>query len=312
MSADSRVKKYQIDFIDNLPYQLGTTFDENCIGLELQKDFDDQKFYSSTKYSEVFLFGNFYESVCNLWFTKDILSGIGYRFENKYFELFKEGINNELPDEYKLEDNPLIMGNPPSTYIGNRIILLESLNEKFFFLTISLHPRMDPIKTLMEPIVKIKQKKLLEQQVQYSGSKFEKYNDEVLERFSHYFSRLDIKGIQSILSGDIGFNEEWIEESCLEMIEGVFDNLNSEGVTSLKAYPGVCSGCSTYKNIEYKGFTFIDERSGGFFDIIIDYDDKEVTFIQECLGLRNENNHLNKEERRFIFPLLSCRFGWKE
>lgn len=150
MSSDSEVEEYQINFIDCLPYQLGTTFDENNFGLELSKDFVDQKLYSCNKYSEVFLFGNFYETTCYLWFTKDILSSIEYRLENKYFKQIEDAINSELPNEYKLMNCPLTKGNPPSTYIGNRIILLENLTEKLFLLKISLHPRMNPIKSLLD------------------------------------------------------------------------------------------------------------------------------------------------------------------
>lgn len=41
MNNYPEVKEYQISFIDNLPYKLGSTFDENNIDLELQKEFGD-------------------------------------------------------------------------------------------------------------------------------------------------------------------------------------------------------------------------------------------------------------------------------
>lgn len=142
MYTNYNLKQHDINFIDNLPYQLGTTFDENNLGLELRKDYGVRQFYSSYRYSEVFLFGNFFESVCYLWFEKGILSGIEYRFANKYLEYFRDSINNDLPEGYKLISNLLKKGNPPTASIDNIIIKLVDLTEEFFLLTVSIEPKV--------------------------------------------------------------------------------------------------------------------------------------------------------------------------
>jgi len=141
MSNYPKVKEYQINFIDNLPYKLGSTFDENNIDLELKKKFDIINYYRSYKHSEIILFGTIFESDCYLWFAKDFLCTIEYKFENKYFDWFKECINSELPDEYKLEEDPFEIGNSPTTYIKDILICLLKLDKNFFLLRVSYHGR---------------------------------------------------------------------------------------------------------------------------------------------------------------------------
>ncbi|WP_248722743.1 hypothetical protein [Seonamhaeicola sp. ML3] len=136
-------------FLSSIPYELGSAFEENNIDLKLRNEFDNNvNFYSSYRYSEVYLFGKVFESVCYLWFTHNMLSRIEYRFEIKYYELFKECINKDLPEESKLEPDPFVKGNPLEGYSGNLIIGLDKLSKNFFILKIELHPRKEPMKSL--------------------------------------------------------------------------------------------------------------------------------------------------------------------
>lgn len=66
---------------------------------------------------------------------------IEYKFENKYFDWFKECINSELPDENKLEEDPLEIGNSPTAYIKDIMICLMKLDENFFLLRVLYHGR---------------------------------------------------------------------------------------------------------------------------------------------------------------------------
>ena len=135
-------KEYNISCIDNLPYKLGSTIDENNIDLELQEVYDNNiRVYKSYRYSELILFGTVLEPVCHLWFAKDHLLSICYELENKYFEMFKEGINSELPDGHELKEDPSQDGNPLTVYIDNIEIFMQKLNEKFFLFKVSYYPR---------------------------------------------------------------------------------------------------------------------------------------------------------------------------
>jgi len=139
MSNYLKIKEHQINFVDNLPYELGSIFDENNIDLELKKKYDDIRVYRSYRYSELILCGTIFEPECYLWFAKDCLLGINYKIENKYFEIFKEAINSELPDGYKLEDDPLEVENVLTIYIEDIMICLKKLNENHFILKVQYH-----------------------------------------------------------------------------------------------------------------------------------------------------------------------------
>jgi len=139
MNNYPEVKEYKINFIDNLPYKLGSKFDENNIDLELKKKNDDISVYRSYRFSELILFGTISEPECYLWFGMDCLLAINYKIDNKYFEIFKEAINSELPNGSKLEDDPLKVESVPTVYIEDMMICLQKLNKNFFLLTVQYH-----------------------------------------------------------------------------------------------------------------------------------------------------------------------------
>lgn len=146
----------------------------------------------------------------------------------------------------------------------------------------------------------IEKKRLLEQLEQYAGSKFKK-SFSGAKGFVYYFSKLDVEGIKNVLSDDHRHGG-YPKKVYLELIEMAFDSLKHKGITSLEAHSGVCSGCikGCY------GFTFIDAKKGYYIDIIIEYNEKEITYAKECYGLRNNYNNLNKKQRLIMDPLLSC------
>jgi hypothetical protein len=139
MSNYLKIKEYQIHFVNNLPYKLGSSFDENNINLELKEQFDDIKVYRSYRYSELILFGTIFEPECYLWFGEECLLAINYKIENKYFEIFKEAINSELPDGYKLQDDPLDVESLPTIYFEDIMICLKKLNKNHFILKVQYH-----------------------------------------------------------------------------------------------------------------------------------------------------------------------------
>ncbi len=126
-----------MDFISNILYQVGTSFEENNIDLELRKKLDAGKLYSSYRYSEIYLFGKVFESVCYLWYMDNKLTTIEYRFHNRFLEHFIESINDELPQNNKLNKDPFIEKHEYYAFQESVAIHLVDLNTNFFLLRIS-------------------------------------------------------------------------------------------------------------------------------------------------------------------------------
>lgn len=152
----------------------------------------------------------------------------------------------------------------------------------------------------------LEKQKLLEQLEELSGSKFAQVFKEPLERFTYYFSKLDIEGIKNILSDDCRHGG-YPKVDYLELIEDAFNYLKSEGILSLEAHSGACAGCFN----GCKGFTFIDDKKGYYIDIVIENNEKEFRCLKECYGLKNNNNNLNKKQRVIMDPLFSCNLSLK-
>jgi len=78
----------------------------------------------------------------------------------------------------------------------------------------------------------LEQKKLLEQLEEFSGSKFNMLFEGAREGFAYYFSRLDLVGIDSLLSDY--YNYDGVSKDYyLKLIEEAFNNLKSKGIRSL-------------------------------------------------------------------------------
>lgn len=137
-----------MNFINDIPHRLGTSFDENNIDLELQKDFKVSKLYNSYRHSEVYLFGKVFEPVCYLWFMKDRLCAIEYRFSKRFLGFFIKCINQELPIENQLGQDPNIYKHKYYGFYDEVAISLISLDENYFLLSISEHPSLPRIDKL--------------------------------------------------------------------------------------------------------------------------------------------------------------------
>jgi len=85
----------------------------------------------------------------------------------------------------------------------------------------------------------LEKKKLLEQLEELSGSKFEQVFKGSLDGFAYYFSRLDIEGLDSLLSEHNSYDGT-SKAYYLKLIEEAFNKLKRQGITSLLAVPGVC------------------------------------------------------------------------
>lgn len=135
-----------MNFINNIPYKLGSLFNENNIDLELRKEFNATKLYSSYRYSEIHLFGKTFESVCYLWFMDNKLVNIEYRFHKKHMQLFINSINEELPINNPLDKDPFVKEHQYYVFQDGVAIHIINLDRDFFLLRVSNMPSLPQIK----------------------------------------------------------------------------------------------------------------------------------------------------------------------
>jgi hypothetical protein len=139
--------------------------------------------------------------------------------------------------------------------------------------------------------------KLLNELAKMGEVTFVKKFENPIDAFAYYFSKLDINGIDSILSNQNNY-DGITKLEYLNLIKEHFLSLKNNNIHSLKAMSGVCNGCKKGCN----GFTFLDEKKGFFMDLIIEVKDSEIVNFMECFNLINEVDEPNKKEQITIKP----------
>jgi hypothetical protein len=140
-------------------------------------------------------------------------------------------------------------------------------------------------------------RKLIQQLEELGEVTFVKKAENPLEAFAHYFSKLDINGLENILSNQNNY-DGITKQEYLELIEKHFVSLKKKDIHSLKAIPGVCDGCEK----GCSGFTFLDEKDGFFMDFMVMVNDSEIINFMECYNLKNDIEIPNKKEQIFVKP----------
>jgi len=139
--------------------------------------------------------------------------------------------------------------------------------------------------------------KLVKQLEELGEVTFVKKIENPKDTFAYYFSKLDINGIDSILSNQ-NYYDGITKLEYLNLIKEHFISLKNNDIFALKAYSGICDGCKK----GCSGFTFLDEKKGFFMDIIIEVKDSEIVNFMECFSLKNEIEIPNKLEQIFVKP----------
>ena len=139
--------------------------------------------------------------------------------------------------------------------------------------------------------------KLIKQLEELGEVTFVKKFENPIDSFAYYFSKLDINGMDSILSNQ-NYYDGITKLEYLNLIKEHFISLKNNDINSLKAIPGVCNGCKKGCN----GFTFLDEKDGFFMELIIEVKDSEIVNFMECFNLINEVDEPNKKEQITIKP----------
>lgn len=120
------------------------------------------------------------------------------------------------------------------------------------------------------------------------------FNDDVTA-FAHYFSNLDIIGLDSVLKDNVLY-DELSKPNWIILFEKRFKSFRKNNINHLDPIPGICSGC---KN-GCSGYTFLDKEDGFYVDIVFEAN-KEGNFdFTECVNLKNEIVIPNKKEQIFF------------
>ena len=95
----------------------------------------------------------------------------------------------------------------------------------------------------------------------------------------HFLQHLDIEMIDCILESNRTY-QDFEKNIFVQKLGYALDEFIQSGDTYLNRYPGQCN--SEICNFKCKGFTFIGNHSGNYFDLIIDIKEGIVHDIYEC------------------------------
>lgn len=95
----------------------------------------------------------------------------------------------------------------------------------------------------------------------------------------HFLQHLDIEMIDTVLESNRTY-QDFLKNTFVQKLGYALDEFIQSGDTYLNLYPGQCN--SEICNFKCKGFTFIGNNSGNYFDLIIDIKDGVIQDIYEC------------------------------
>ena len=102
----------------------------------------------------------------------------------------------------------------------------------------------------------------------------------------YFLQRLDIDMVSSILE-DKRTYQNFAKPLFIRKLEDAVYEFIESGDTYLNRYKGSCNSKSC--NSKCKGYSFVGNNSGNYFDLIIDVKDGVVLDIYECFSFKFEN-----------------------
>lgn len=109
----------------------------------------------------------------------------------------------------------------------------------------------------------------------------------------YFLQRLDIDMVDSILNNEYTYQQHQ-KSIFIEKLDVAFDEFLNAGDTYLNRYNGFCN--SKTCNHKCKGFSFVGNKSGNYFDLIMDIKDGVVMDIYECINFKCETKSVKKNE----------------
>ena len=109
----------------------------------------------------------------------------------------------------------------------------------------------------------------------------------------YFLQHLDVTMVSNILN-DKQTYQNFEKPLFIKKLSDALDEFIEAGDTYLNRYEGVCN--SKTCNFNCKGFSFVGNNSGNYFDLIIDVNDGVVNDIYECFSFKCENQEIKKNE----------------
>jgi len=109
------------------------------------------------------------------------------------------------------------------------------------------------------------------------------------------FAAMDIEGLRLYLKEEHDYQNA-SKEVFLDKIEGIFEELQKSGDSSLKVYPGACRHSACNPDLSRTGYRFIGDISRNFFDLRFITEPKENDQIVDITEIFNCNYFLTNED----------------
>ena len=109
----------------------------------------------------------------------------------------------------------------------------------------------------------------------------------------YFLQLLDIDMVSCVLE-DKRTYQNFAKPLFIKKLEDALDEFIEAGDTYLNRYKGLCNSKSC--NYKCKGYSFVGNNSGNYFDLIIDVNDGVVNDIYECFSFKCEDEGVNKNE----------------
>lgn len=113
----------------------------------------------------------------------------------------------------------------------------------------------------------------------------------------HFLQHLDIEMIDSVLEPNRTY-QDFEKNTFVQKLGYALDEFIQSGDTYLNRFPGQCN--SEICNFKCKGFSFIGNNSGNYFDLIIDIKEGVIKDIYECSLFKCFNQLVSKNKRIVI------------
>lgn len=110
----------------------------------------------------------------------------------------------------------------------------------------------------------------------------------------HFLQHLDIEMIDSVLEPDRTY-QDFEKHSFIQKLGSALNEFIQSGDTYLHCYPGHCN--SKICNYKCKGFSFIGNHSGNYFDLIVDVKDGIVQDMYECTDFNAAIGNVDRKRR---------------
>jgi hypothetical protein len=110
----------------------------------------------------------------------------------------------------------------------------------------------------------------------------------------YFLQRLDIDMVSSVLE-DNRIYQNFTKPLFIKKLDAALDEFIEAGDTYLNRFNGACNSKSC--NYKCKGYSFIGNNSGNYFDLIVDVKGGTVIDIYECIKFKAEIKGAKKNSR---------------